>query len=246
MHIKLKVLRGASAGREIGVKVPRFVIGRAEECNLRVNSEAISRQHCVICFDNQEVLIRDLGSRNGTYVNGERLEAPRRLVLGDQLRVGPLEFLVTFAQVAHPPAGVAGTVRADASEQDMAGLISDWLSEANDTERRAKPSEIETRVYRVDDTARIPVAPNIAPNIAPGGSANVASPEAGEPTASPAATSGATDELNREASGGANEAAEADSPAAFGKKTPPKNQAPKDTQEAAAQTLRKLLNRGGN
>lgn len=234
MHVKLKVLRGASAGKEIAVKTLQFVIGRAEECSLRVNSEAISRQHCVISFDGHEVRIRDLGSRNGTFVNGERLEAPRRLVMGDQLRVGPMEFLVTHAFVPQASTGVVAESRSPLSaEQDMAGRISDWLTEAEDTDRRVDSVEIETRVFRMDDTGRIPVAPADSRKAAAGdGSTD---------------SQGAADSQDSSDSQGTTEGTEGTenaAPAAFGKKTPPKNVAPKDTQEAAAQTLRKLLNRG--
>ena len=55
MSVKLKVLRGASAGKEVAVRGPRFFIGRSEECNLRANSDAISRQHCAIIIDGNDV-----------------------------------------------------------------------------------------------------------------------------------------------------------------------------------------------
>ena len=73
MHVKLKVLRGASAGREVGIRGAKFFIGRSEECQLRANSDAISRRHCAITISDTEIAIQDLGSRNGTYVNGERI-----------------------------------------------------------------------------------------------------------------------------------------------------------------------------
>ena len=241
MHVKLKVLRGASAGKEIAVKSLQFVIGRAEECSLRVNSEAISRQHCVITFDGHEVRIRDLRSRNGTFVNGERLEAPCRLVMGDQLRVGPMEFLVTYAFVPQASTGVVAESRSPLSaEQDMAGRISDWLTEAEDTDRRVDSAEVETRVFRMDDTGRIPVAPADSRKAAAAGSSTDSS------AGSSADSQGAADSQGSSDSQGTTEGTENAAPAAFGKKTPPKNVAPKDTQEAAAQTLRKLLNRGTN
>ena len=98
MSVRLKVLRGASAGKEVAIRGPRFFIGRSEECNLRANSDAISRKHCAIVIEDQDVTIRDLGSRNGTYVNGSRIEGVQKLQMGDQLRVGPLEFLVTHTE----------------------------------------------------------------------------------------------------------------------------------------------------
>ena len=101
MHVKLKIFRGASAGKVVTIRGPRFYIGRSEECNLRANSDAISRRHCAITVTETEVRIRDLDSRNGTFVNGERIESEQKIQMGDQLRVGPLEFLVTFAQPAN-------------------------------------------------------------------------------------------------------------------------------------------------
>ena len=82
MHVKLKILRGSSAGKVVTVRGPRFHIGRSEECNLRVNSDAISRRHCEITVNDTHVHIRDLGSRNGTYVNGERIEGEQETADG--------------------------------------------------------------------------------------------------------------------------------------------------------------------
>ena len=89
MHVKLKVLRGASTGKEVEIRGPRFFIGRSPECNLRANSDAISRRHCAITVGDNDVTIKDLGSRNGTYVNGTRIDGEHRIKMGDQLRVGP-------------------------------------------------------------------------------------------------------------------------------------------------------------
>ena len=71
MQVRLKVLRGKSAGKEVRVAGPKFVIGRAEEANLRPRSDVISRRHCEISIDGDVVTVRDMGSRNGTFVNGE-------------------------------------------------------------------------------------------------------------------------------------------------------------------------------
>ncbi|MCA9197854.1 MAG: FHA domain-containing protein [Planctomycetales bacterium] len=197
MQLKLKVLRGASAGREIAVKGPQFFIGRSEECHLRANSDAISRKHCGILIKDSEALVRDLGSRNGTYVNGNKLEKPHVLAMGDHLRVGPLEFLVTISE----PAKSKATVEKPAEGDDLAGMISDWLDEQGDSPT-AESSEPKTREYKAGETAKIRVDAEATP------------PEtSSEPKRLP--------------------------------KTTNKN-APKDTQEAAAQTLKKFFNRGSS
>ena len=95
MEVKLRVLSGKSAGQELPVGVPRFVIGRAEGCQLRARSEAIGERHCEIEVGPGLVRIHDLGSPTATFVNGERLSsATRELKIGDRLKIGPLEFEV--------------------------------------------------------------------------------------------------------------------------------------------------------
>ena len=90
MRVKLKVLKGASAGKVFEIKVPQFVIGRSSGCQLRPQSDAISRQHCAFLMNEDGVTVRDLGSRNGTLVNGTAITGETRLKTGDEVRVGPL------------------------------------------------------------------------------------------------------------------------------------------------------------
>lgn len=64
-----------------------FIIGRARECDLVVDSTQISRQHARLELDHEQVVLVDLGSTNGTYVNGDRLPAnsERRLRARDKI-----------------------------------------------------------------------------------------------------------------------------------------------------------------
>ena len=91
--MKLKVIAGAKEGAEIPLKKSKFVIGRASDCTLRAGSDAISRHHCVLLKRDGAVTVRDLGSRNGTFVNGERITQETQLANGDELSVGPLQFI---------------------------------------------------------------------------------------------------------------------------------------------------------
>ena len=92
--MKLVVLAGAKEGTQIPLKKSKFIIGRSSECTLRAASDAISRRHCAILRTKEGWVVRDLGSRNGTYLNDERIESPAPLSVGDELRVGPLKFRV--------------------------------------------------------------------------------------------------------------------------------------------------------
>ncbi len=94
MEAKLIVATGKSAGRAIVLKRPRLLIGRAEECDIRPLSEEVSRRHCQVLKESDHVAVEDLGSRNGTFVNGKLIEAKTLLHDGDRLRVGSLELTV--------------------------------------------------------------------------------------------------------------------------------------------------------
>ncbi len=69
------------------------VLGRRPECGLRIASSDVSRQHCQLTVKGKELTIKDLGSSNGTYVNGKRV-AETKLTPGDRLAVGPAVFVI--------------------------------------------------------------------------------------------------------------------------------------------------------
>jgi pSer/pThr/pTyr-binding forkhead associated (FHA) protein len=92
MTAKLVVLQGRPAGKTLTFPDGIYYFGRGEECHVRPNSEWVSRQHCLLRVAGDVVSLRDLGSRNGTLVNGARVEGERVLADGDQVQVGPLVF----------------------------------------------------------------------------------------------------------------------------------------------------------
>ena len=94
MKVELKVLGGSRSGQVIPITIPQFMIGRAEDCHLKPRSELISRYHCAILTESAYVAVRDLGSKNGVYVNGERIGVEQELKNGDRLAIGPREFEV--------------------------------------------------------------------------------------------------------------------------------------------------------
>ena len=60
MQVRLKVLQGSKAGKEIKIPTPQCLVGRSEECHLRPQTDAISRRHCLIMMTENEVVVRDL------------------------------------------------------------------------------------------------------------------------------------------------------------------------------------------
>src|SRR4029079_13238719 len=83
LQVDLKVLEGRQQGKLIPLIVRQFLIGREQDCHLRPNSDLVSRHHCVFTIDDFTARLRDLGSTNGTYVNGERIQGQVVLKPGD-------------------------------------------------------------------------------------------------------------------------------------------------------------------
>ena len=91
----------------ISLRAERTTIGRAAECDVVLDDPRISRQHATITSGGQQYHVRDVGSLNGTFVNGRRVLAntATRLHAGDELRFAELRFrfLSGPAGQAHPP-----------------------------------------------------------------------------------------------------------------------------------------------
>lgn len=152
MEVRLKVLVGKNAGQVLRVAGPKFVIGRADDCHLRPRSDLISRQHCAIIIEGEYVALRDFGSKNGSQVNGRRVEGEIELVDGDKLLVGPLNFEVQVIGVKKQKKTASGS--SSSSDED----ISDWLSDSTvmDGTTRALPdTETIEMLMEASQTAQI-------------------------------------------------------------------------------------------
>jgi DNA-binding winged helix-turn-helix (wHTH) protein len=75
------------------------LIGRGEDCRIRSDSTKVSRHHALVRVASERLLVEDLGSRNGTWVHGRRLEGTAELTTGDAVRVGPevIRFVIAVA-----------------------------------------------------------------------------------------------------------------------------------------------------
>jgi len=156
MDVILKVLEGAKSGAKIAVKKTEFIIGRSQGCHLCAGSSAVSRQHCAILRQDNRVSIKDLGSRNGTVVNGIKIAEETELASGDEVTVGPLKFLVTIStgisnakkpgvkSVAEAVVRTAETPTGSVGDDD----ITKWLL-------GPVSALTETQTIRIDDTNAI-------------------------------------------------------------------------------------------
>lgn len=120
---ELIVQSGKHQGKKL--KLPEdaeIVIGRDEKCQIRLASSDVSRHHCAIRQTPEGLLARDLGSRNGSYLNEVLMEEEMLLQPGDRLRIGPIVFQVPGAKTDF--AAATGTPEPPASDDDIAS----WLS----------------------------------------------------------------------------------------------------------------------
>jgi predicted component of type VI protein secretion system len=160
MDVKLKVLEGKQAGQQIAITGKKFFIGRAEDCHLRPGSDLISRHHCVILVEEGYVGVRDFGSKNGTYVNDERVVGEREIKVGDQMRVGPLQFEICIAHgiggKKRPPVADVkeAAARAAGSSASLDIDVSEWLA-GEPEPKKSGASPQETQRLRVGDTEEI-------------------------------------------------------------------------------------------
>jgi DNA-binding response OmpR family regulator len=107
--------------QEVPLQTERVVLGRAAECDIVIEGRLISRQHAVIGRTGASYTLEDLGSHNGTSVNGQRVSGPLTLRDGDRIElggVGRLTFVDGDATSTRPQAPVAG-VWLDLAAQDV-------------------------------------------------------------------------------------------------------------------------------
>ena len=151
MAIVLIVQSGKHRGRKI--KFPedgKLLIGRDPECHLRLASTDVSRKHCLLTLGPAGVTVKDLESRNGTFIDDFLISPTGILKPGSVLRVGNMEFKLPGKR---PPSEKSASEVDDASDDKIAV----WLSHEGETDRpnldestivtgRGKPPEPEESV----------------------------------------------------------------------------------------------------
>lgn len=177
-----------------GHDVPLFegetLIGRAEDCHLCILSGLISRRHAVLTNSSGKVRIDDLGSRNGIFLNGMRLQAPTELQEGDTILLGTTELSFFYAR----PDGTPSSNRIVLDEQgnvvDAAGQSA--LTSSSTLVRFEEELEREPR-EDITVEGRLPPLPR---SVSPAGRKAIA-PEPSDPPSSKRGQLGASSDSGK-------------------------------------------------
>jgi len=128
---ELIIYSGKLKGQRLILPDREVIVGRDEDCHMRIASSLVSRKHCTLKGSADGVWVRDLESQNGTYVNDVAITEPYLMKPGDLLRIGASLFQVPRVKPAPARTGDSGGL----SDDD----ISTWLSDDGPTDSAAAP-----------------------------------------------------------------------------------------------------------
>jgi len=137
MEVTLVRLKKNGEGRPFVIPKRDTLIGRSPACNLRIPLAHISKEHCRIYFEESVPKIRDLGSRNGTYLNDHRI-SEAIINAGDIIKLGPLRFMfqIDGKPFTQKPAK-------ESSEQNKTKNINKETKQSDDSAEQKKPDSLQ-------------------------------------------------------------------------------------------------------
>jgi len=155
---RIWVSSGNEGPRSVALTGERTVIGRSPEADLQLDDEAVSWNHLEIERRGDVLMATDLDSRNGTALNGEPLERPRRLGDGDTLILGAHRLEVATGKVtpvgATVPSGEPSVALSEEERATAAALVAPYRSEGAFAGRPATRAEIATELHVSERTAQ--------------------------------------------------------------------------------------------
>lgn len=158
MDARIWISDEAGKPRSLAVEAERTVIGRSPEADLTIDDEAVSWNHLEIERRADVLLANDLDSRNGTMLNGEPLDRPRRLRDGDVLLVGGRRLEVSAGGPAAVQRTVASTEPSVALNEEeratAAALVAPYRSEGAFAGRPATRAELADALHVSERTAQ--------------------------------------------------------------------------------------------
>lgn len=142
----------------------KLMIGQGKGCQLRPTGDDIEAEHCMIFTREGQLLIQDLKSRTGTFVNGTKVPGQQELKTGDRVRVGRLEFDIQISvdvggkkksKIRSIKEAAARLVQQSGGGNDDLD-ISQWLTETDHT-----PTMIDTKHLQTKSGSETPGTPSV-------------------------------------------------------------------------------------
>jgi pSer/pThr/pTyr-binding forkhead associated (FHA) protein len=150
--------RGEESPRSVALAAERTLVGRDPEAAIHIDDEAVSWNHLEIERKGEVLMATDLDSRNGTALNGEPLDRPRRLRDGDTLIVGGYRLEVKTRSVTPVGATVAASEPSVALNEEeratAAALVAPYRNEGAFAGRPATRAEIAAELHVSERTAQ--------------------------------------------------------------------------------------------
>jgi pSer/pThr/pTyr-binding forkhead associated (FHA) protein len=132
-----------------------LLIGRGDHCDLVLDDETVSNDHLEVTRRGSTYLVADLGSSNGTLLNGRALDKPMRLNPGDVLQVGPFRLEADLPKTVRTRPRKAIAVDLTEEEREIAGaLVALYREEETFAARPATKKEIAERLHISESTAQ--------------------------------------------------------------------------------------------
>jgi pSer/pThr/pTyr-binding forkhead associated (FHA) protein len=152
-------------GESIELTKDLTLVGRKEDCDLRLEHKSVSKLHCVLVKTDGMLFIRDLGSTNSTRVNGQRIRRSA-LLPNDQLTIANYKFKVHFGEEPEPVRPDEYTQHLDAKEvvkmlQKAKGQPQPGTAKADESDQDGSSSDDDSEVIQQ------PVQANPLPDVYP-------------------------------------------------------------------------------
>lgn len=119
---KLVILSQGMTGRSHELKVDKTTIGRVDDNTFPIAESSVSSHHCEVFLRGSEVVVNDLNSTNGTFINGDKITGEAVLKPGQTLRLGQIELRLEADDAASAPLPGAPAAAAPAAAPSKKGL----------------------------------------------------------------------------------------------------------------------------
>lgn len=139
MH--LRYINKLGIPKDIELSGEPLSIGRSREADIPLLDDKASRVHCGIRLSDGDFYLKDLKSRNGTFVNGQRVEDTVKLKAGDRIQVGSTVFVLEAASVQEDAAKGLDAVKDDMADgKGYTTILKEIVEDIAPTEAEGKPA----------------------------------------------------------------------------------------------------------